>query len=108
MEELDELPCPHCGSKTIIFITAPRTGWRYCHCEDCGASGPAGPGKSGAIEQWNTRLIEDQQHAEILRLRNALTRIANSDGPRNITTGEGHSECVWAARKALAWRAENT
>jgi hypothetical protein len=48
------------------------------------------------------------QEKEILRLRNALTRIANSDGPRNITTGEGHSECVWAARKALAWRAENT
>jgi hypothetical protein len=39
--------------------------------------------------------------AENLRLRNALTRIANSDGPHNITTGEGHSECVWAARRAL-------
>jgi hypothetical protein len=43
----------------------------------------------------------DALQAEILRLRNALTRIANSDGPRNITTGEGHSDCVWTARRAL-------
>jgi hypothetical protein len=98
MDELDELkPCPHCGNPVTLDVDGDIL------CKACDTA--------VFITQrnwWNTRPIEIELRAEILRLRDALIYIANSDGPRNITTGEGHSDCVWAARRALSCRAENT
>ena len=55
------------------------------------------------IEIWNTRPIEDQLRSENERLREVLQWIANSAGEDacGYTTGEGHSDCIWKARKAL-------
>jgi hypothetical protein len=93
-------PCPFCGGSARV---SPISGLVWCDigCFDFINHSHHLSTLNMTAERWNNRPIEDQQHAEILRLRNALTRIANSDGPRNITTGEGHSDCVYAARRAL-------
>jgi hypothetical protein len=45
----------------------------------------------------------DKLKAENERLREGLMEIANSAGidACGYTTGEGHSDCIWKARKAL-------
>ena len=45
----------------------------------------------------------DKLKAENERLREGLREIANSAGidACGYTTGEGHSDCIWKARKAL-------
>ena len=55
------------------------------------------------IQHWNNRPIEDALCAENERLRETLREIANSAGIDGCgyTTGEGHADCVWKARKAL-------
>jgi len=53
-------PCPFCGMDNAIVSHAPREGlpWLVL-CPDCGARSSNDLGESGAIEQWNTRPIED-------------------------------------------------
>jgi len=59
--------------------------------------------KERVIEIWNTRPIEDQLKAENERLRGMLREIANSAGEDacGYTSGEGHVDCIWKARRAL-------
>ena len=55
-------------------------------------------------DEWNDVLKErDALRTENERLREALREIANSAGEDacGYTTGEGHSNCIWKARKAL-------
>ena len=61
-------PCPFCGSDeaTIepILLGAFDTP-RYCViCSKCGADSEVDLGKSGAVECWNTRPLEDGLAAE--------------------------------------------
>ena len=48
--------CPFCGGTP--FITRDDI-WHYATCPDCGATSQEDLGDSGAIENWNTRPIED-------------------------------------------------
>lgn len=51
---------------------------------------------------WSTCELDcSRAHAEVERLNAVLEKISKSDGERNITTGEGHSDCIWLARNTL-------
>ena len=54
-------------------------------------------------KQMYTQEHADALRAENERLRGVLTEIANSAGIDGCgyTTGEGHSNCIWKARKSL-------
>ena len=68
-------------------------------CANCGAVSfyEGGKTKIHCITCYNALRAENE------RLREALREIANSAGEDacGYTTGEGHSNCIWKARKAL-------
>jgi Lar family restriction alleviation protein len=77
MDELNELkPCPFCGERAKVLRNRSaggigRDGY-YVQCELCHAEGPFDFGKSGAIEQWNTRPMDDQLRVDAQQLSEAL------------------------------------
>lgn len=61
-------PCPFCGSADIHD---DDSSWFWCM--DCGYGFEYGSGwKTGWVEQWNTRPIEDALRAEVEQLRSEL------------------------------------
>ena len=52
--------CPFCGSLSVREgCDTPDAKWHYVECDDCHATSKADLGVSGAIENWNTRPMED-------------------------------------------------
>jgi hypothetical protein len=68
----DELkPCPICGGEAQLEDYRDGGGIGFAvHCQTftCQTCGPADLGVSGAIEQWNTRPIEDELLAALEQL----------------------------------------
>lgn len=52
----DVKTCPFCGSPEVIDTDGVGINreWRYVHCNNCGAKGPAVKHMC-AIDAWNTR-----------------------------------------------------
>ena len=57
--------CPYCGSLSVREgCDTPDAKWHYVECDDCHATSKADLGVSGAIENWNTRPLEDALRAQ--------------------------------------------
>ena len=71
MDEL--LPCPR-GHDHKVAMNADLEGkWKWVECQ-CGMSGPADLGESGAIEAWNDRPLESALRARVAELEKQLEK----------------------------------
>ena len=62
--------CPFCGSISVREgCDTPDAKWHYVECDDCHATSKADLGVSGAIENWQSRPIEDSLRKEIESLQ---------------------------------------
>ena len=86
----DELKaCPFCGGGGAGYIddvqypdTPHERVWYAVTCGKCDANGAGDLGKSGAVEKWNTRRLEDALRARIAELEERLRitlKIASCD-----------------------------
>lgn len=55
------LPCPFCGGRGILNLSAPLA---YIYCEICDAQGTACDTNKGAVEHWNARAALDRIRQE--------------------------------------------
>lgn len=72
IEELK--PCPFCGGESKV---TEREGFAFFWCGECGASSKIAK-ESEAREYWNRRPAEDALKAEVDRLKEALSSIAEN------------------------------
>ena len=92
------LPCPYCGSKSVREgCDTPDGKWHYVECDDCHATSKADLGVSGAIENWNTRPIEDALREQLDKLGIRAGELAEAR----------HRSSIEAAYWASEWAEEN-
>lgn len=92
----DELKtCPFCGGGGAGYMddvqypdTPNERVWYAVTCGHCDANGAWDLGKSGAVEKWNTRAVEDALRARILVLEAELGIVSlSADEVAALTTG---------------------
>jgi hypothetical protein len=59
IEGYDVLPCPFCEEKENLDKSIGSV-YVWIECHKCFAEGPPDLGLSGAIELWNTRVVEEK------------------------------------------------
>jgi len=78
--------CPFCGSLSVREgCDTPDAKWHYVECDDCHATSKADLGVSGAIENWNTRPLEDALRTELDACKSVL---ADAETQRDMNGAE--------------------
>ena len=75
MTETNLKPCPYCGGKAKLtdLKQAPES---WVECTECGARTRFfSNSEEAAVSAWNSRPIEEEQAAEIVRLRGSIEAI---------------------------------
>jgi Lar family restriction alleviation protein len=105
----DELkPCPFCGKSASIKVNHSvggmgGEGW-LVWCDTCGAEGTWDLGKSGAIESWNTRPLEDAFRDALEKVSRALRREIETTNALNAEIAVLTLKLSEAERRAEEWR----
>ena len=78
--------CTFCGSLSVREgCDTPDAKWHYVECDDCHATSKADLGVSGAIENWNTRPLEDALRTELDACKSVL---ADAETQRDMNGAE--------------------